>query len=74
MHNPKLNHRLHRVNVPTLFLRGASDGIVSAEYLAALCGARSGRRDRDHCRGGTPARRSSSRNATAARILQFLKS
>jgi pimeloyl-ACP methyl ester carboxylesterase len=33
MHNPKLNHRLHRVNVPTLFLRGASDGIVSAEYL-----------------------------------------
>jgi pimeloyl-ACP methyl ester carboxylesterase len=33
MHNPKLKHRLHRVNVPTLFLRGASDGIVSAEYL-----------------------------------------
>jgi pimeloyl-ACP methyl ester carboxylesterase len=34
MHNPKLKHRLHRLNVPTLFLRGASDGIVSAEYLA----------------------------------------
>ena len=33
MHNPKLPHRLHRVDVPTLFLRGASDGIVSAEYL-----------------------------------------
>jgi len=33
MHNPKLKHRLHRVNVPTLFLRGASDGIVSADYL-----------------------------------------
>src|SRR6516225_150258 len=33
MHNPKLKHRLHRVSVPTLFLRGASDGIVSAEYL-----------------------------------------
>jgi pimeloyl-ACP methyl ester carboxylesterase len=33
MHNPKLNHRLHRVTVPTLFLRGASDGIVSADYL-----------------------------------------
>ncbi len=33
MHNPKLKHRLHRVNVPALFLRGASDGIVSAEYL-----------------------------------------
>ena len=33
MHNPKLNHRLHRVNVPALLLRGASDRIVSAEYL-----------------------------------------
>ena len=34
MHNPKLKHRLHRVKVPTLFVRGASDGIVSADYLA----------------------------------------
>jgi pimeloyl-ACP methyl ester carboxylesterase len=33
MHNPKLKHRLHRVNAPVLFMRGASDGIVSAEYL-----------------------------------------
>jgi pimeloyl-ACP methyl ester carboxylesterase len=33
MHNPKLRHRLHRVGVPTLFVRGASDGIVSSEYL-----------------------------------------
>ncbi len=33
MHNPKLKHRLHRVTVPTLFVRGADDGIVSAEYL-----------------------------------------
>jgi pimeloyl-ACP methyl ester carboxylesterase len=33
MHNPKLRHRLHRVNAPALLLRGASDGIVSAEYL-----------------------------------------
>jgi pimeloyl-ACP methyl ester carboxylesterase len=33
MHNPKLKHRLHRVAAPTLFLRGASDGIVSAEYV-----------------------------------------
>jgi pimeloyl-ACP methyl ester carboxylesterase len=34
MHNPKLKHRLHRVTMPTLFVRGASDGIVSADYLA----------------------------------------
>jgi pimeloyl-ACP methyl ester carboxylesterase len=35
MHNPKLSHRLHRVTAPTLFLRGESDGVVSADYLAA---------------------------------------
>lgn len=34
MHNPKLKHRLHRVRVPTLFLRGVGDGLISAEYLA----------------------------------------
>jgi pimeloyl-ACP methyl ester carboxylesterase len=34
MHNPKLRHRLHRVTAPTLFVRGESDGLVSAEYIA----------------------------------------
>lgn len=33
MHNPKLKHRLHRATMPTLFLRGEGDGLVSAEYL-----------------------------------------
>ncbi|MCP6769976.1 alpha/beta hydrolase, partial [Klebsiella pneumoniae] len=33
MHNPKLKHRLHRVKAPSLFVRGASDGLVTAEYL-----------------------------------------
>ena len=33
MHNPKLRHRLHRVRCPALFLRGESDGLVSASYL-----------------------------------------
>jgi pimeloyl-ACP methyl ester carboxylesterase len=33
MHNPKLPHRLHRVTAPTLFVRGASDGLVSASYI-----------------------------------------
>jgi pimeloyl-ACP methyl ester carboxylesterase len=33
MHNPKLKHRLHRVAAPTLFVRGESDGLVSAAYL-----------------------------------------
>ena len=35
MHNPKLKHRLHRIGAPALFVRGASDGLVSAEYLEA---------------------------------------
>jgi pimeloyl-ACP methyl ester carboxylesterase len=33
MHNPKLRHRLHRVDCPVLFLRGESDGLVSDAYL-----------------------------------------
>lgn len=38
MHNPKLKHRLHRIACPTLFLRGESDGLVSADYLARYAG------------------------------------
>jgi pimeloyl-ACP methyl ester carboxylesterase len=34
MHNPKLRHRLHRVDMPVLFIRGESDGLVSADYIA----------------------------------------
>jgi pimeloyl-ACP methyl ester carboxylesterase len=34
MHNPKLKHRLHCVTAPALLARGASDGVVSAEYLS----------------------------------------
>jgi len=34
MHNPKLKHRLHRLDMPVLFMRGESDGLISAEYLA----------------------------------------
>jgi pimeloyl-ACP methyl ester carboxylesterase len=38
MHNPKLKHRLHRIVAPTLFIRGESDGLVSAQYLDAYAG------------------------------------
>jgi pimeloyl-ACP methyl ester carboxylesterase len=34
LHNPKLSRRLDRAAAPTLFIRGTSDGIVSAEYVA----------------------------------------
>ncbi len=32
MHNPKLPHRLHRINVPTHFIWGASDGVATVDY------------------------------------------
>jgi pimeloyl-ACP methyl ester carboxylesterase len=38
MHNPKLKHRLHRIDRPTLLIRGAQDGLVSADYTAAYAG------------------------------------
>lgn len=36
MHNPKLNHRLHRISAPTMFLRGDCDGLISEKYLQAF--------------------------------------
>lgn len=32
MHNPKLPHRLHRIDIPTHFIWGESDGIVTVDY------------------------------------------
>jgi pimeloyl-ACP methyl ester carboxylesterase len=37
MHNPKLKYRLHRIDVPTLFLWGAADRILSEPYGRAYC-------------------------------------
>jgi pimeloyl-ACP methyl ester carboxylesterase len=39
MHNPSLRHWLHRINVPTLVLWGAKDGIVSIDYGRAYAHA-----------------------------------
>lgn len=44
MHNPQLLRRLHRVKLPTLFMRGASDGLVSAAYVKAYSDAIAGSR------------------------------
>ncbi len=33
MHNPKLKHRLQRAAMPSLFVRGERDGLVSQQYL-----------------------------------------
>jgi pimeloyl-ACP methyl ester carboxylesterase len=37
MHNPKLKGRLHRINIPTLFLWGTADRIISDGYGRAYC-------------------------------------
>jgi pimeloyl-ACP methyl ester carboxylesterase len=44
MHDPKLRHRLHRIGVPTLFLWGTQDQIVSADYGRRYCAAVPGAR------------------------------
>jgi len=37
MHNPKLPHRLHRIKVPTHFIWGESDRIVTTDYGRKFC-------------------------------------
>jgi pimeloyl-ACP methyl ester carboxylesterase len=44
MHDPKLRHRLHRIDVPTLVLWGAHDGIAPLAYGRAYCAAIPGAR------------------------------
>lgn len=44
MHNPKAQRHLHRVGVPTLVVRGAHDGLVSAANAQALCTSIAGAR------------------------------
>lgn len=36
LHNPKLPHWLHRITSPALLMRGASDGLISADHLQAM--------------------------------------
>jgi pimeloyl-ACP methyl ester carboxylesterase len=73
MHNPKLRHRLHRLTMPTLFLRGASDGIVSADYLERYAKlVPNARLDTIAQAGHLP--HAEQREATLAKVLQFLNS
>lgn len=44
MHDPKLKGRLHRIRIPTLFLWGKGDGILSETYGRAYCAAIPGAR------------------------------
>jgi pimeloyl-ACP methyl ester carboxylesterase len=38
MHNPKLKHRLHRIDVPTLVIWGENDGLTKVSYGKAYAG------------------------------------
>jgi pimeloyl-ACP methyl ester carboxylesterase len=38
MHNPKLKSRLHRIKLPTLFLWGTADRVLSEKYGRGYCG------------------------------------
>ncbi len=44
MHNPKLKGRLHRIRIPTLFLWGTADRILSEKYGRAYCALIAGAR------------------------------
>jgi pimeloyl-ACP methyl ester carboxylesterase len=44
MHDPKLKSRLHRIRIPTLFLWGRQDRILSESYGRAFCAAIPGAR------------------------------
>jgi pimeloyl-ACP methyl ester carboxylesterase len=44
MHDPKLKGRLHRIRIPTLFLWGAADRILTESYGRAYCAAIPGAR------------------------------
>ena len=72
MHNPKLPHRLHRLNVPALLIRGASDGIVSAEYLERYAALIPNTRIETIAAAGHLPQVEQP-TATAAKVLQFLK-
>jgi pimeloyl-ACP methyl ester carboxylesterase len=71
MHNPKLPHRLHRLNVPALLIRGASDGIVSAEYLERYAALIPNTRIETIAAAGHLPQVEQP-TATAAKVLQFL--
>jgi pimeloyl-ACP methyl ester carboxylesterase len=71
MHNPKLKHRLHRVGAPTLFVRGESDGLVSAQYLAGYAALVPNARSMTVAKAGH-APQVEQPEALAAAVLEFL--
>jgi pimeloyl-ACP methyl ester carboxylesterase len=52
MHDPKLKGRLHRIRIPTLFLWGSADRILTEDYGRAYCAAIPGARFETIARAG----------------------
>jgi pimeloyl-ACP methyl ester carboxylesterase len=52
MHDPKLKGRLHRIRIPTLFLWGAADRILTEDYGRVYCAAIPGARFETIARAG----------------------
>src|SRR5882757_291747 len=52
MHDPKLKSRLHRISIPTLFLWGSADRILTEDYGRAYCAAIPGARFETIARAG----------------------
>jgi pimeloyl-ACP methyl ester carboxylesterase len=52
MHDPKLKSRLHRIRIPTLFVWGAADRILTEDYGRAYCAAIPGARFETIARAG----------------------
>ena len=71
MHNPKLPHRLQRLNMPTLFIRGASDGLVRADYITRYAALVKGARVVTIAEAGH-APQAEAPQALAAAVLDFL--
>jgi pimeloyl-ACP methyl ester carboxylesterase len=71
MHNPKLKHRLHRAKMPTLFLRGESDGLVTNDYLERYAALVPGARIETVAKAGH-AVQAEQPDAFAAKVLGFL--
>lgn len=71
MHDPKLKHRLHRLTMPVLFLRGESDGLVSPEYFAGYAKLVPGARSETIAAAGH-AVQAEQPAAFAAKVLAFL--
>ena len=72
MHSTKLKHRLHRVKAPALFIRGASDGLVSADYLKTYAGLLPNARTSTIAAAGH-APHLEQADALASAVLEFLE-